>query len=308
MDQSIHATGRSSSPINASQSAYQRARSRTPPPRPTTPLRPPSRSSLRSSSRHRPVGLSTTPTSSTSKKPTEAHEVYTGPSPLDALEPAFAELADGMADLEANLMHVQIMHESIARFNENFAGFLHGLRLNAFCVDFPEAPVQESFRRARERAADAGPGPTMAGGGGAAKGKVEDVDQTFLCVSCAFFIVQCMVVQMLTRHAPGLPILPLSTIRPRRRRARRAMPPLPPRGPRRAGLAAARRAFRVARILGAVEPAGSLGRRLAAAALSADPASRHSNQTPKVDSRRSLMPSQTLPWSSRCTCAGGSAG
>lgn len=43
-----------------------------------------------------------------------------------------------MADLEANLMHVQLMHESLARFNECFAAFLHGMKVNAFCVDFPE--------------------------------------------------------------------------------------------------------------------------------------------------------------------------
>ena len=43
-----------------------------------------------------------------------------------------------MADLEANMMHLQLMHESLARFSENFAGFLYGLNMNAFCVDFPE--------------------------------------------------------------------------------------------------------------------------------------------------------------------------
>jgi len=56
-----------------------------------------------------------------------------------------------MADLEANMMHLQLMHESLARFSENFAGFLYGLNMNAFCVDFSEAPVQESFKRAREQ-------------------------------------------------------------------------------------------------------------------------------------------------------------
>jgi DASH complex subunit DAM1 len=44
-----------------------------------------------------------------------------------------------MADLEANFMHLQVMHESLARFSENFASFLYGLNMNAFCVDFPEA-------------------------------------------------------------------------------------------------------------------------------------------------------------------------
>lgn len=43
-----------------------------------------------------------------------------------------------MADLEANLMHFQLMHESLARFSESFASFLYGLNMNAFCVDFPE--------------------------------------------------------------------------------------------------------------------------------------------------------------------------
>ncbi|CAM1503756.1 Fc.00g013470.m01.CDS01 [Cosmosporella sp. VM-42] len=54
-----------------------------------------------------------------------------------------------MADLEANMMHFQLMHESLARFSESFASFLYGLNMNAFCVDFPEGPVPESFRRDR---------------------------------------------------------------------------------------------------------------------------------------------------------------
>lgn len=57
---------------------------------------------------------------------------------VNALEPQFAELADSMADLEANFMHLQLMHESLSRFNESFASFLYGLNMNAFCVDFPE--------------------------------------------------------------------------------------------------------------------------------------------------------------------------
>lgn len=47
-----------------------------------------------------------------------------------------------MADLEANLMHLQLMHESLARFSESFASFLYGLNMNAFCVDFPEVYTQ----------------------------------------------------------------------------------------------------------------------------------------------------------------------
>ena len=43
-----------------------------------------------------------------------------------------------MADLEANFMHLQLMHESLSRFGESFASFLYGLNMNAFVVDFPE--------------------------------------------------------------------------------------------------------------------------------------------------------------------------
>lgn len=98
-----------------------------PPSRPSTPLRPSSRTSIRD-------GQTITP--------------KTGPTafPLESLEPAFAEFADSMADLEANFMHLQLMHESLSRFNESFASFLYGMNMNAFCVDFPEVrgfPSQE---------------------------------------------------------------------------------------------------------------------------------------------------------------------
>ncbi|KKA27189.1 hypothetical protein TD95_002112 [Thielaviopsis punctulata] len=73
-------------------------------PRPTTPLRPSSRSSFRDSAR-----ISTQDDAS---------------FPLNVFEPHFAEFSDAMADLEANLMHFQIMHESLARFSESFASFM----------------------------------------------------------------------------------------------------------------------------------------------------------------------------------------
>ncbi|KAI1136350.1 DASH complex subunit Dam1-domain-containing protein [Hypoxylon sp. FL0543] len=97
--------------------------------RPTTPLRPSSRSSFRESA----------------QRSVEGSE----PFPLNVFEPAFAELSDAVADLEANMMHFQLMHESLARFSEDFASFLYGLNMNAFCVDFPEGPITESFRRAK---------------------------------------------------------------------------------------------------------------------------------------------------------------
>jgi DASH complex subunit DAM1 len=96
----------------------KRSNSRARSSRPTTPLRPSSRSSFRDSARH--------------ARDSDAD------FPLNAFEPAFAELSDAMADFEANMMHFQLMHESLARFSEDFASFLYGLNMNAFCVDFPE--------------------------------------------------------------------------------------------------------------------------------------------------------------------------
>ncbi|KAL1891160.1 DASH complex subunit dam1 [Sporothrix stenoceras] len=131
----------SSEPLGSS--ARQRSTSRTRTSRPTTPLRPSSRSSFRESARDSVLG--------------DAH------FPLNAFEPAFAELSDAMADLEANMMHFQLMHESLARFSESFASFMYGLNMNAYCVDFPEGPVSESFRRAKQRGEAATADHEMAG-------------------------------------------------------------------------------------------------------------------------------------------------
>ncbi|KAJ6170982.1 hypothetical protein N7470_000049 [Penicillium chermesinum] len=146
--------------MDASQRSSSRPR---PSSRPTTPLRPSSRSSLR-----------------------EAHGYggsignagYTQPA-INALEPQFAELADSMADLEANFMHLQIMHESLTRFSESFASFLYGLNMNAFCVDFPEAPIADSFRRAKqaEEQDEVDPEPIRA---------ADDGEMTFLTTDTSF--------------------------------------------------------------------------------------------------------------------------
>ncbi|MCJ1256365.1 DASH complex subunit dam1 [Lignoscripta atroalba] len=109
----------------------------------------------RSTSRQRASSRPTTPLRSSSRTSLREGQAFGGASsasefPLESLEPAFAELSDSMADLEANFMHLQLMHESLSRFSESFASFLYGLNMNAFCVDFPEAPISDSFKRARQ--------------------------------------------------------------------------------------------------------------------------------------------------------------
>ncbi|KAH8701689.1 DASH complex subunit Dam1-domain-containing protein [Talaromyces proteolyticus] len=125
--------------------------------RPTTPLRPSSRSSIRDSHAY-------------------GGSVYAEPA-INALEPQYAELADSMADLEANFMHLQLMHESLARFSESFASFLYGLNMNAFCVDFPEAPVSESFKRVQAKARQEAFESSKAG---------HDTDATFMTTDTSF--------------------------------------------------------------------------------------------------------------------------
>ncbi|KAI4167293.1 MAG: hypothetical protein LQ343_007337 [Gyalolechia ehrenbergii] len=95
-----------------------------------------------------------------------------------------------MADLEANFMHLQLMHESLSRFNENFASFLYGLNMNAFCVDFPEAPIPESFKRARQADEDLAPSTSLERdrvGAERENSMEQDNEATFLTTDTSFF-------------------------------------------------------------------------------------------------------------------------
>lgn len=66
---------------------------------------------------------------------------YEGEFPLDAVESKLQEFSDAFKDLEDNFDQMQMVHESLSRFNENFSSFLYGLNMNAFCVDFPEVSI-----------------------------------------------------------------------------------------------------------------------------------------------------------------------
>ena len=83
------------------------------------------------------------------------------------------------------------MHESVKRFGESFAAFLYGLEVNAFCVDFVEAPLRESWglAAAREELRETLGGMDMGmREGGAAAGILEErgmktpgtVEETFM--------------------------------------------------------------------------------------------------------------------------------
>lgn len=110
-------------------------------------------------------------------------------------------MSDAMADLESNLASLRLMHESLKRFGESFASFLYGLEVNAFCVDFPEAPIKESWglARAREELASGATGVSVGGsnslghvgarvGESTEGGKPGGDETTFMCVCKSHFL------------------------------------------------------------------------------------------------------------------------
>lgn len=58
----------------------------------------------------------------------------------------FALLSDAMEELEDNMSSLQQIHHSISNgFNESFAGFLYGILMTMWCVDFPGLPSKSEF-------------------------------------------------------------------------------------------------------------------------------------------------------------------
>lgn len=67
------------------------------------------------------------------------------PSGLEFLQPAMTDLADEAATLAANTSQMTTLHDALGTFNEAFAAYLYALKMNAFCVEWPEAPNELSF-------------------------------------------------------------------------------------------------------------------------------------------------------------------
>lgn len=79
------------------------------------------------------------------------HPSESDPTRLNFLLPAFADLADEMASLHANLEKLNDLSYVLETFNESFASYLYALRMNAFCVEWeqvrgPTLSVAESQR------------------------------------------------------------------------------------------------------------------------------------------------------------------
>ncbi|GAA5920920.1 hypothetical protein JCM1841_003621 [Sporobolomyces salmonicolor] len=105
------------------------------PSRPTTPLRRISTTSLRA------LSLS----HSASRAPSSLEP------PLAHLSSVFAELADAVSDLTANVEALDRVNDRLDGFNEAFAAWLLGLRANTYTLDFFEAPTKLNFDLHAER-------------------------------------------------------------------------------------------------------------------------------------------------------------
>lgn len=68
-------------------------------------------------------------------------------TPLSFLqEQALPILVEETAALHDNFAQLAEIQHAMSTFNESFAAFLYGIKMNAFCVEWPEAPTEESLR------------------------------------------------------------------------------------------------------------------------------------------------------------------
>ena len=68
-------------------------------------------------------------------------------TPLTFLQDeALPMLAEETTALQDNLAQIADIQHALSTFNENFAAFLYGIKMNAFCVEWPEAPTEASLR------------------------------------------------------------------------------------------------------------------------------------------------------------------
>ncbi|KAG7663592.1 DAM1 [[Candida] subhashii] len=64
----------------------------------------------------------------------------------------FSCLADVLQELDSNMSKLSSIHNTINNeFNESFAGFLYGLSLTMWCVDFPGAPNTKAWEQLQEK-------------------------------------------------------------------------------------------------------------------------------------------------------------
>ncbi|GBB93577.1 hypothetical protein RclHR1_00220011 [Rhizophagus clarus] len=64
---------------------------------------------------------------------------------LDCFETPLIELEKSFNNLSEHFKNIKNVQTSLDEFNKAFSGFLYGVKMNAHCVEFSEAPTKETF-------------------------------------------------------------------------------------------------------------------------------------------------------------------
>ncbi|CAB4422812.1 unnamed protein product [Rhizophagus irregularis] len=64
---------------------------------------------------------------------------------LDRFERPLIELEKSFNNLSEHFKNIKKVQASLDEFNKSFSGFLYGIKMNAHCVEFSEAPTKETF-------------------------------------------------------------------------------------------------------------------------------------------------------------------
>lgn len=78
---------------------------------------------------------------------------------LDVLAPALQDLADEVAALSTNTQRMSALHDALGQFNEGFAAYMYALKMNAFCVEWPQAPNDSTLARLQQLGGQLAPDP-----------------------------------------------------------------------------------------------------------------------------------------------------
>ncbi|CAG8556132.1 11044_t:CDS:2 [Acaulospora morrowiae] len=103
--------------------------------------------SIRAAEQHRRISRGYNLKSSTTGVPRNINDS----SPLDCLEETLQELGNSFVKFQEDFSNVKQVHESLVEFNKSFSSFLYGVKMNAHCIEFSEAPTMETLASLAQR-------------------------------------------------------------------------------------------------------------------------------------------------------------
>lgn len=70
---------------------------------------------------------------------------FSGPTGLEFLEPIISDIADENEQLLKNAEEIDLISDRLEDLAHDIAGYLQAMRINAYCVDWPEACWRRVF-------------------------------------------------------------------------------------------------------------------------------------------------------------------